>query len=232
MQWQKYKSLDYLCQTSAGSNSCVVLFHGYGADAQDLASLSSVFDLSEPVDWFFPQGVFEVPIGPMMSGRAWFQLRVSDFERLSKNQIEDSALDNEVTSVLNRVAEWLNDLSKRYDQIYLGGFSQGAILVSHIFYRLRFRPNGLILYSGYLLHPSAFPIVPQEMRMPFYQSHGAQDGTLPIGGAQKLFDKLQELGLSGQWQQFNGGHEIPMTVIKASNSFLNSQLALGAKSSS
>jgi phospholipase/carboxylesterase len=227
MQWKKYKSLDYLCQTNKASRSCVVLFHGYGADAQDLASLRSVYRLDESVDWFFPQGVLEVPVGPMMSGRAWFQIRVSDYQSLANSQVTDVPVNKDDALTLDRVSEWLNELGHQYEQVFIGGFSQGAILTSHIFYRLRFCPKGLILFSGFLLHPSAFPVLPKEQRPPFFQSHGQQDSVLAIGGAQKLFDKLKDLGLQGQWMPFQGGHEIPMAVIQASNKFLSTHLEPG-----
>ena len=52
----------------------VVFFHGYGADAQDLAGLAPAIRVKAPVSWVFPNGPLEVPIGPRLSGRAWSEI--------------------------------------------------------------------------------------------------------------------------------------------------------------
>lgn len=224
MQWQKFKKLDYLVSQSDQADCCVVLFHGYGADAQDLASLSTCFQFKENVDWYFPQGFLQVPIGPMMSGRAWFELRVSDFDQNGQFNAQNIPVGEAEEKVFNQVSEWLNHLGKLYKKVIIGGFSQGAILTSHCFYRLNFSPKALVLYSGYLVAGDRFPILPDPLKIPFFQSHGRQDPVLAIGGAQALFKKLQELGLKGQWSEFNGGHEIPMGVIAQTQTFLTSVL--------
>ncbi len=221
MEWQKFEKLQYLCQTHEDAKSCVVLFHGYGADAQDLAGLSEVLKFNAPMDLFFPQGPISVPIGPMMSGFAWFELRVADFEKLASNTMSDQAFIPPMLDTFQQVTRWLNKLGQLYDQVYIGGFSQGAILTSHVFYRLNFKPTGLLLLSSFMISPSQFPQLPDQLKVPFYQSHGRQDPVLPVGGARKLFEKLETLGLKGEWVEFSGGHEIPMTVIQSLSAFVN-----------
>ena len=220
MKWEKFNKLNYLSETQDDSKTCIVLFHGYGADANDLGSLAKVFKFSEPVDWFFPQGVLEVPIGPMMSGRAWFSLRVSDFESLSRGEFSDVSLTGEIKSVLSQTSEWLNRLGTQYEKVIFGGFSQGAILSSHALYHLNFSPSAMVLLSGFLMAPSAFPTFAEPHKVPFFQSHGKRDEVLPIEGAKKLYDKLTDSGLKGQWRPFGGGHEIPMDVIADLQKFL------------
>lgn len=224
MNWQKFEKLNYLCSTQDAANTAVVLFHGYGADANDLTSLGQVYKLKEKADWFFPQGVLEVPIGPMMSGRAWFELRVQDFENLGNQKAQEVPIRPQEDRLLNDVSRFLNHIGKMYKNVFIGGFSQGAILTSHSFYRLNFTPAGLVLLSGFLVSPSSFPSVPNELKIPFFQSHGKGDTVLPINGARKLFSKMEDLGLQGKWMEFGGAHEIPMGVIAESQTFLNSVL--------
>ncbi len=224
MQWQKFKKLNYLVDQKDKADTCVVLFHGYGADANDLGSLAQIYKIKETTDWYFPQGVLEVPIGPMMSGRAWFELRVSDFEQVSGGKVTDVPIRKEDEKVIQEVCAWLNHLGKLYKNVFIGGFSQGAILTSHAFYRLNFTPKALVLLSGFLVAPAAFPTLAKEQQVPFFQSHGERDEVLNVAGAQKLFNKLQDLGMKGQWHSFNGGHEIPLDVIAESQIFLNSVL--------
>jgi len=224
MKWQKFKNLDFIVSQKDNSKTCVILFHGYGADAKDLSSLAQVYDVGEEVDWFFPQGVIEVPFGPMMSGRAWFELRVSDFEQVSRGEVKDRPLDPRDEKTMGLVSEWLNQLGKVYENVFIGGFSQGAILTSHSLYRLQFKPAGLLLFSGFLISPSSFPTLPEDLKISFFQSHGKQDQVLNIGGARKLYDFLEKMGLSGNWFEFSGGHEIPMNTIAESQKFLKKSL--------
>ena len=56
----------------------VILFHGFGADAADLASLADQFDFQKPCNWLFPNGPLNVQIGPGVTGRAWWSIRLSE----------------------------------------------------------------------------------------------------------------------------------------------------------
>lgn len=222
MEWQKFEKLSYVANTQDEADTAVILFHGYGADATDLYSLSQVYKLKEKADWFFPQGVLEIPIGPMMTGRAWFPLTQKDFENLSSKGIYDGGISPADEKVVQMLTRFLNQMGKNYKSVIIGGFSQGAILTSHCFYRLNFTPKGLILFSGYLVNPSAFPTVPEALQVPFFQSHGVRDEVLPVAGAKKLYEKMTSLGLKGKWYEFQGAHEIPMDVIAESQIFVNS----------
>ena len=53
-----------------------------------------------------------------------------------------------------------------------------------------------------------------------FQTHGLQDGVLPLQGAESLKAALQESGAEYQFVPFNGGHEIPMQVLSAAKAFL------------
>lgn len=224
MDWQKFEKIDYLSVTRDEASVAVILFHGYGADASDLSSLAQVYKLKKNADWFFPQGVLQVPIGPMMTGRAWFELNAQDFENMAARKVNDSPMSPKHNERLNQVSRFINHIGKMYDQVFIGGFSQGAILTSHSLYRLNFTPAGLVLLSGFLVSPSAFPTLPDHLKVPFFQSHGSRDEVLPIDGARQLYEKMQQEGLKGRWMEFNGGHEIPMDVIAESQIFVNSIL--------
>ena len=229
MKFQRYQDLQYLSQIQQGARVATVLFHGYGADASDLYSLGQVLRVEQAMDWYFPQGFLEVPIGPMMSGRAWFELRASDFDRYAKGQYEDRGISSQQEECIKKVCLWMNHLGSSYDKVFIGGFSQGAILTSHCFHRLEFVPGGLAFLSGVLLAASAIPILPKNFKgLSYFQSHGKGDQVLPINGAHKLYNKLQELGLKGEWHEFHGGHEIPLEIISRLQNFLNASSNLEA----
>jgi phospholipase/carboxylesterase len=78
---------------------------------------------------------------------------------------------------------------------------------------------GLVLLSGNLLAQDRFSKAARGI--PFYQSHGTQDPILPLAGAKELEKKLLGLNFQGKLHVFNGGHEIPLSVINEVKNFLS-----------
>ncbi len=224
MEWKKIKQINCLHEGSQGAKTCIVLFHGYGADAEDLVSLAQTLYFSEEVEFVFPQGMETVSIGPEMTGRAWFQMRSDDFESMVSRLLSNQEMMADIQKVMERVRECLNHLGSLYQNVFIGGFSQGAILVTHCFYGLNFIPRALLVLSGSLILPSFFPTLPETLKIPFFQSHGARDALLEIQGGRRLHEKLLSIGLKGQWYEFPGGHGVPEDVISELNNFINDLL--------
>ena len=59
----------------------VIFFHGYGADNKDLFSLGQVIQTKKTLNWLFPNGPLEVPIGPGWTGRAWWNIDMMEVQR-------------------------------------------------------------------------------------------------------------------------------------------------------
>ena len=58
----------------------VVMLHGYGANALDLAPLHQILPQKPEINWLFPEAPLTVPIGPHMVGRAWFELAMENLD--------------------------------------------------------------------------------------------------------------------------------------------------------
>lgn len=71
---KQFGSLKAMTVEGAVNSPCVVLFHGYGADAADLLPLHEVLGQSKDVTWVFPDAPMEVIIAPGFYGKAWFQI--------------------------------------------------------------------------------------------------------------------------------------------------------------
>ncbi|MCB0351693.1 MAG: hypothetical protein KDD38_10955, partial [Bdellovibrionales bacterium] len=71
---KQFGSLKTLTVEGSVNGPCVVLFHGYGADASDLVPIYEVMGLSKDVTWVFPEAPMEVIIAPGFYGKAWFQI--------------------------------------------------------------------------------------------------------------------------------------------------------------
>ncbi len=203
----------------AGQGTGVVILHGYGANFRDLFPLWELWN-TPGLDWYFPNGVLPLPMA-YYEGRSWFSI---DIEGLEKSIREGThrqmaeVIPKEFDETMSHMEKYLSELATRHQRLIIGGFSQGAMLSSHLAMKSSLPIVGLILMSGNLIASPRFPA--QAKGLPFYQSHGSSDPVLGLEGAKDLEKKLLSLGFQGKLQSFSGGHEIPPPVISGVKNFL------------
>lgn len=201
----------------------IFLFHGFGADAYDLRSLSEVLGDNRATHWIFPQGIHQVPIGPGWMGRAWWPLSLRDLDPSQGETDWSEKVPPEMEKLRADVIAWIETFEKDWSKIILGGFSQGAMLATDIFLNAPSSPKGLMVFSGTLICKSQWKTVaPNRKGSKFFQCHGRQDAVLPYSGASRLESFLNAQGLKGSLFSFEGTHEIPMTAIQKANEYLKS----------
>ncbi|PJZ83221.1 alpha/beta hydrolase [Leptospira harrisiae] len=204
----------------------VVMFHGYGASAFDLYPIHEVLVTDQKFNWVFPHGHLSVPLMPGYSGRAWFPIdTVALEEAIRKNDFRNFAdKDPEGMDVARQAAYLMLDaLGVPWNQLILGGFSQGAMLATDLTLRTEEISKGLMILSGALVNESLWnELAPKKSILRFFQSHGEFDPILGYANAKKLEKLLRNAGLLGEFIAFNGGHEIPAPVIQGISRYLNS----------
>lgn len=221
----KLASLDAIEIDPAGATArgAVILFHGFGADNTDLASLSGVVDAPDHVRWYFPNGPHSVEIGPHMTGRAWFPLRLAELERrgVDFTQVSPDGMAKAVEQALKAVDAVRAKHKLQWNQIVIGGFSQGAMIALEVALRAPQSPAGVTLFSSTLVNePLTRQLVTNHQGLRFFQSHGQQDAMLPFSLAERLDGLLNETGMNGMLYAFRGGHEIPTAVLREWSSWL------------
>jgi phospholipase/carboxylesterase len=219
-------SIDPKIEPKAGqSPQYFIIFHGYGADAYDLQSLSEAFDLKIPTFFLFMQGILEVPIGPGWTGRAWWNI---DVQALQEAQLRGTPRDLSkerpatVPELRQKVFAAIATLGVPWNQIILGGFSQGAMLATDIFLNAPENPKALVSMSGALVNKDEWKtLVNKRAGVPFFMCHGKSDAVLDIRGSSQLESLLIGAGLKGKLTSFEGSHEIPFPMIQKINEFIN-----------
>lgn len=204
----------------------VIMFHGYGADNRDLSSLAELIPTNGSTNWIFPNGTLEVPIGPGWTGRAWWQIDIAAMQRAQATgeprEISEKTPDS-LPALRKTVFAAIEQLKVPWNQIVLGGFSQGAMLAADIYLNAPETPKGLILLSGALIAKSEWKaLVPNRQGKRFFISHGMQDPILPIRTANQLESLLNAGGMKGGLMSFPGGHEIPPAVMAKAGEYLRS----------
>lgn len=200
----------------------IILFHGFGADATDLANLKDHFHFDKPCNWLFPNGHHSVEIGPGYTGRAWWKIKMSELQPgMDWSQARPDGLDQAVTLVFKMISS----MKFQWKDLIIGGFSQGAMLATEVFLKAPETPAGLICLSGTLLsEPSWNELAPARKGSTIFMSHGEIDQVLPHKGSinlQKFFEKHE---IKTQFASFRGAHEIPVAVLNKMTSYIKDRL--------
>ena len=215
---------DTLDETHCG---LVILNHGFGASGDDLVDIGAMMmDESEVIAAMFRFVFPEAPIdlGPMgmPGGRAWWPINMAQLAEINQTQ-DYSELTRisppgmpEATSLL---AVALQDMRSTYrvehDRIVLGGFSQGAMISTHLTLSTGLQPAMLALFSGTLLCRDEWTrLAVAHSHCNILQSHGFEDPILPFGAATELSEMLTAAGFNVDFIPFHGGHTIPMSVLQ------------------
>lgn len=189
----------------------IILFHGFGADATDLASLKDHVQIGQPVNWLFPNGPLSVPIGPGFTGRAWWTIKMADLQSgIDWSQARPDGIDQAVQLVFKMISS----MKFQWKDLIIGGFSQGAMLATEVFLKAPETPAGLICLSGTMLSQAFWSeLAPNRKGSTIFMSHGEADQVLPHKGSiilQKFFEQHE---IKTQFASFRGGHEIPVPVL-------------------
>lgn len=229
--FQRIADLDNLVtRAPAGKNKrCVVLLHGFGANFEDLAPLGEILDPEQGFDWYFPNAPLEIPIAPGYVGRAWFPI---DLQRLQLALMQGAKepLAGEVPSGFSAATllldGMLKELATDYDEIIVGGFSQGSMIATDLILTSEQNVTALLLLSSNMVAKTRYAeslqrrLAKGKGRFKIFQSHGDRDPTLPRTGADSLYQFWLNEGFSPEYTVFSGGHEIPYPVLEKLKNFL------------
>ncbi len=199
----------------SGGEKDLILFHGWGANAEDLFPLGKLLSRANIRRAFFPDGLFSVPGVPM--GRAWFTIDPNELQAaMLQGKFRDFAsqkpkeLQESIQESLNFIKE--EDIDPA--NCIIGGFSQGSMLALHLSFALEAPPAFLVLLSSAYLDAETILEEAPKKCIRFFQSHGTYDPVLPVDGAKLLYEKLKASSWPGDFVEFMGQHEIPMEVLE------------------
>jgi len=202
----------------------VILLHGWGAPGEDLVPLGE--ELAEPGRLLvFP----EAPLPAMAGGRAWWPLDLARLQA-ARARGEERALRQETPSGLAqaraRVTALVTELTRQTgvspSAVFIGGFSQGAMVATDVTLATPGLVGGLIVMSGSITAEAEWtPRLPLlEPTLPVFVSHGRADPVLPFAFAEALRDQFQTAHHPVTWVPFDGGHGIPGLVLGKLQAFL------------
>ena len=194
--------LEYLIRKSTIKNPpLLVMIHGYGSNKEDLFSFAKEL----PKELLIIS--IQAPLSLGFGSYAWYSINFD----ASANKFSDL---NEARESLNKIELFLETIKVKYavnsDNIFVLGFSQGAILSYALALRNPSKINNIIALSGYL----NTDLIPKDLtpdtckNLDFFISHGTVDQVLPIDWVRNSLPILDQLEIKYAYNEYPVGHGI------------------------
>ncbi|WP_185869081.1 alpha/beta hydrolase [Blattabacterium cuenoti] len=178
-----------------------LMIHGYGSNEEDLFSFKK--DLPNNFFIISIQGIYSLGTDKY----SWYDIDFSN----EKKFIDVLQAKKTIEKISFFIDEAIQEYQLKEDQVWLCGFSQGAILSYAIAFK---RPNKIkkvIALSGYLERN----ILPEKINknhysnLEFFISHGKYDTIIPLNWTKKglKFLKDNEI-LSFDYKEYESGHTL------------------------
>jgi phospholipase/carboxylesterase len=205
--------LQYLVRepkVKSAKKKAIILLHGVGSNEQDLFSLAN--QLPDDFLVISPRGYFTLGKGRY----AWYNVDFSTGKPIFN--AEQEALSREI------IKKFIQQVKKKYevDEIYLGGFSQGAIMSYSVGLTNPKEVKGIISLSGRLLIEIRPSIIKDDdlKQLNLFVAHGIQDHTLPVQYAREARSYLENLDVKLSYHEYDMGHQINAEAIQDINAWL------------
>lgn len=210
---------------NGGDPACTVIWlHGMGATPEDFAPLAQeLFDFGGPAARFILPYAPEIPVDwvDRQILPAWFNVpkNVSGNDEDAKGL---AAMHLRISQVINEVIS----TGTPAEQIFLGGFSQGAAMALYSGLRQARTLAGIICLSGYL--PAASSLerdISQAARStPVFMAHGAFDSILPLPLARLGAKCASQYARTVIWREYDMDHELVNSEMSDLVKFMNAAL--------
>lgn len=184
----------------------VVMIHGRGADANDLADLAPMLDTSSGCRFVFPNApkAFE-PSPGMKFGWTWFDGWPPQLDSVSASR--------------KILLGFLTELTAKYptSALVISGFSQGAMMSLDV--GLRTEVAGVVAMSGGL-YEEDLPDLRSRAGLPVLITHGSVDDVVPVIYARRARRALEDAGLDVEYHEYAMGHQVVPEEIGVVKEFL------------
>lgn len=208
-------SLRYVVNTPTGRPETdemplVLIMHGRGADAHDLADISPMIDGPGGYRFVFPNAPNAWEPSPGMSfGYTWFEGLPPELKSLTASR--------------RLVADFMEQIVTRFPtppgKVVLGGFSQGALMALDVGLRMTDRVAGIVAMSG-ALDEQDLPDLSLHKDQRVLIVHGTGDEMIDVNLARRARRTLQRHGLNPEYHEFAMGHQVTQESMSAVAGFI------------
>ncbi|MEQ1734183.1 MAG: esterase [Bacteroidia bacterium] len=184
----------------------LVLLHGVGSNENDLFSFAN-----ELPDSFLVVSL-RAPITLSSNSYAWFSVSFKD----GKITAADTAQAIKSSALILKFITQLKTTNKfNNKQVYLCGFSQGAIMAYCVGLTNANKIKGIAALSGRILD-NIKPVIKQSAELKqlrIFIAHGTTDNVIPVARGREANTYLTELGLTPTYKEYNEPHTISKATL-------------------
>jgi len=176
----------------------LILLHGFGSNDQDLFSMANqlpkeMLIISARAPYTLSQGSY-----------AWFHVDLSTGKPIYNSE--------EAEKSRNIILQFIDQIKTKYHakDVYLMGFSQGAIMSYSVALTNPEKVNGIVALSGRIL-TDIKPLIANQSKLeklPIFIGHGTNDQTLPIFNGKAASAQCTNLHIPITYKEYSMGHEI------------------------
>ncbi|TGK80517.1 esterase [Leptospira montravelensis] len=184
----------------------LLLLHGVGSNEEDLFSLSN----------YLPDSFLVVSLrGPLILGPnsyGWYEVLFTAGQ--PKINLEQERQSRKL------LLEFLVYLKSNYQfdesNVWIGGFSQGAIMSYSLGLLYPDKFKGIIALSGRLLEENKeiINVTEELLTKKIFISHGTNDRVLSIEYARSVRQYLESIGIRPHYHEYEEGHSINREMLK------------------
>lgn len=207
--------LAYRLRPAAGEpEGALVLFHGRGADENDLFPLLDVLDPERRLVGATPRGPLSLPPG----GAHWYAVREIGFP---DKQTFDATY--------GLAASWLEAFAAETrvpaERTVLGGFSQGAVMTYALgLGERRPRPAALMALSGFIPTVDGFELDLSPPLPPVAIGHGTYDPVISVEFSRRARQVLEDAGAEVLYRESPMPHTIDPRYLDELRAWLRTAL--------
>jgi phospholipase/carboxylesterase len=193
---------------AAEPEGALVLFHGRGADENDLFPLLDALDPERRLQGYTPRGPLSLPPG----GAHWYvvpRVGFPDPPTFHASYAE--------------AAEWLDALP--HERIVLGGFSQGCVMSLALGLGAeRPRPLAICGFSGFVPVVDGWELDASRPLPPVALGHGTLDPVIPVDFGRRARDQI--LGAGGElfYREYPFPHALEPRFVRDVRDWLRTTL--------
>ncbi len=192
----------------------LVLLHGFGSNEHDLMGLAPHLDGRLHI-------VSARAINDIGFGYAWYYL----YGVPGNLQHDDASR----TRSLEVLTEFIGNLPSKIGlatkQIYLLGFSQGAVMSLNVALTVPHLVRGVIAISGYLDEQVVPRIQPEMLSdLDILVMHGTMDDLIPVSKGRQIRDYLKNTSVRLDYQEYPVGHGIHPDALRVIQQWLANQI--------
>ncbi|GAB4207473.1 MAG: phospholipase [Roseiflexaceae bacterium] len=194
-----------------GAPPMLVLLHGYGSNEHDL------FGLAPYLDERLLIVSARAPLTLMPGGYAWFHL---GFEQTGGISFDLPGMLHQVDRVATFVEEAATAYGADPKRVFLGGFSQGAIMTAVTLVRRPGLLAGALMLSGALFPEAQAQTLPPDFKpealagVPVLITHGTHDPVLPVALGRALRSLLERYPVELTYREYPMAHEINLDSLR------------------